>query len=99
VQKLLTLRHEHSALRTGKLFHLFSDDASYVFLRQTNEERLLIVFNNQKTQRILTISGGDTPADNAERVHALYGEAFATASGKELRITAPPQSVSIFKID
>lgn len=99
VQRLLRLRREHPALRTGKLLHMFSDDASYVFLRQTDDERLLIVFNNEKAQRILTIPQDHTPAENIQRVHALYGEAFATADGKRLRITAPAQSVSIFSLD
>ncbi len=99
VRKLLILRREHPALRTGKLFHLFSDDGSYVFLRQTDDERLVIVFNNGKAQRILAIPQANTPAENAESVHALYGEAFGTSNGKELRITAPAQSVSIFSLN
>ena len=99
VQKLLRLRREHSALRTGKLIHMFSDGGSYVFLRQTDDERLLIVFNNEKAQRILTIPEDNTPAERSERVHALYGEAFSTADGKTLRITTPAQSVSILSLD
>jgi neopullulanase len=99
VQKLLTLRREHAALRSGRLFHLFSDDESYVFLRQTEDERLVVVFNNAKLQRILTIPQADTPAEKAQSLRALYGEAFATANGKELRVTAPAQSVSIFSLN
>jgi len=98
VQKLLKLRREHPALRTGKLFHLFSDNGSYVFLRQTDDQQLLIVFNNEKGQRILTIPQANTPARKAQRVTTLYGEAFVTSDGKELRITAPAQSVSIFSL-
>lgn len=99
VQKLLKLRREHGALRAGKLFHLFSDEGSYVFLRETDDERLVIVFNNQKSQRILTIPQANTPAENAQRLHVLYGDAFATANGKELKITAPSQSVSILSVN
>jgi glycosidase len=99
VRKLLTLRREHPALRTGKLLYLLSDDGSYVFLRQTDDERLLVVFNNEKAQRILTIPQPDTPAVNAQSVHALYGEAFATANGKELTVSVPAQSVSIFSLN
>jgi neopullulanase len=99
VQKLLKLRGEHAALRTGKLFHLFSDNGSYVCLRQTDDERLVIVFNNEKAQRILDVSLANTPAANARSVHALYGEAFVTRNGKELRITAPAQSVSILSLN
>lgn len=99
VQKLLKLRREHLALRTGKLFHLFSDNGSYVFLRQTDDERLLIVFNNETARRILEIPQADTPAEYLQRVHALYGEAFATSNGKELKITTTAQSVSIFSVE
>jgi neopullulanase len=99
VQKLLQLRRKHAALRTGKLFHLFSDDGSYVFLRQTDDERMVVIFNNQTTSRELVIRQSNTPADNAVRVGLLYGAGLATTNGKELRITAPPQSVSIFSLD
>jgi len=99
VQKLLALRREHAALRSGRLFHLFSDDESYVFLRQTDDERLVVVFNNAKRQRVLNIPQADTPAEKRQSVQALYGEAFASADGKELRVTAPAQSVSIFSLN
>jgi glycosidase len=98
VQKLLKLRREHPALRTGKLFHLFSDNGSYVFLRQTDDEQLLMVFNNEKGQRILKIPAAHTPAEKVQRVTTQYGEAFVTSNGKELLITAPAQSVSIFSL-
>jgi glycosidase len=98
VRKLLKLRREHPALRTGKLFHLFSDNGSYVFLRQTDDEQLLMVFNNEKGQRILKIPEAHTPAEKAQRVTTQYGEAFVTSNGKELLITAPAQSVSIFSL-
>jgi glycosidase len=98
-QKLLTLRREHAALRTGRLFHLFSDEGSYIFLRQTDDERIVVVFNNQASARSLAIPQRDTPANDASRIRLLYGEALVTANGKELRITAPAQSVSIFSLD
>jgi len=98
-QKLLKLRREHAALRTGKLFHLFSDDGAYVFLRQTDDERIVVVFNNGSARRELLIPQSDTPAGNAQRTSRLYGDAMATTNGKELRITAPAQSVSIFALD
>jgi neopullulanase len=98
-QKLLKLRSEHAALRTGKLFHLFSDDGAYVFLRQTDDERIVVVFNNGSARRELLIPQSDTPAGNALRTSLLYGDAMAATNGKELRITAPGQSISIFSLD
>src|SRR5260370_42581089 len=61
VRNLLQLRRQHAALRTGKLFHVFSDDDSYLFVRETDDERILVVFNNSPKPRTLTIAQPDTP--------------------------------------
>src|SRR4029077_13998170 len=34
VQALLRLRHQHAALTSGRMWHFFSDEASYVFMRE-----------------------------------------------------------------
>ncbi len=61
-QTLLQLRREHPALQNGKLWHLFSDESAYVFLRQTEEERVLVAFNNSAEPRALSIPLSDMPA-------------------------------------
>ncbi len=99
VQTLLHLRHEHAALNGGRLWHLFSDEASYVFLRESEEERVLVVFHNSAQPRELRFTLADTPAQNAARVSRLFGEASAELSGKEVHIRAPAASVSIFSLD
>jgi neopullulanase len=99
VQNLLQLRRRHSALRTGKLLHVFSDQELYGFIRQTDDERLLVVFNNGVKSRTITIPEADTPLANTLRTTILYGEGTAQATGKEMKITSPSQSVSIFSLD
>ena len=99
VQRLLRLRREHGALRTGELFHLFSDDETYAFLRRTEDERVLVVFNNSAKFRSLTIPQAYTPAAGALKAAPLYGDGSADLTGKELRIAAPAQSVSIFALN
>ena len=98
VEKLLRLRRAHAALTRGKLFHLFSDDETYIFLRQTDDERILVVFNNSARLRTLTIPQAYTPAEGALKAAPLYGSGSADPTGKELRIAAPAQSVSIFDL-
>jgi neopullulanase len=98
VQKLLRLRREHPALSRGRLYHLFSDGESYVFLRQTEDERVLVAFNNSAGFRSLTIPQAHTPAEGALRAALLYGAGSVDVTGKELRIAAPAQSVSIFDL-
>jgi len=99
VQNLLQLRRRHLALRTGKLFHVFSDSDSYVFGRQTDDERLLVVFNNGSKSRTLTIPAANTPLADVLRTTTLYGNATGESSGTQVKITAPPESVSILSLD
>jgi len=99
MQTLLRLRGEHEALRGGRLWHLFSDEGAYVFLRETDEERLLIVFNNAGQARELQIPVNDTRAQGAARVSRLFGDAAAEIAGKEVHARAPGQSISIFVLN
>lgn len=99
VQFLLKLRREHEALRNGKLLHVFSDHDSYVFTRQTDEERLVVVFNNSAKARTLTLPQPTTPLADAVHASLVYGGATSQIDGVQMKITAPPQSVSIFSID
>jgi neopullulanase len=99
VQKLLRLRREHPALASGKLWHLFSDDSSYVFLRQTADERVLVVFNNSKESRVLTVPILDTPVAGASSSSLLYGQARVEVAAKDLAIAAPAQSLSIITLE
>ena len=98
VQSLLKLRREHEALRDGKLLHIFSDDDSYVFLRQSEDERLVVVFNNSLKARALALPQPNTPLADALRSASMYGAATAQIDGVQMKISAPPQSVSIFSI-
>lgn len=99
VQTLLRIRREHPALRAGRLFHLYCDDESYVFLRQSDDELLMVAFNNGAKSRELKIGQADTPAEGARHERLLYGRATADSDGKNLRIMTPAQSVSIFSLN
>jgi glycosidase len=99
VQTMLRLRREHPALQSGKLWHLLSDDTAYVFLRETEEERVLVAFNNSAEPRDLRISLSDTPANGAAGLTLLFGQAKAGTFKGEARISAPAQSISIFLVD
>jgi len=55
VQALLGVRREHEALRAGRMWHLASDEWSYVFLRESEEEQVAVAFNNSDKARELRI--------------------------------------------
>jgi neopullulanase len=99
VQALLRLRREHPALQSGKLWHLFSDETAYAFLRETEEERVLVVFNNSTEPRELKIPLHDTTAQGAAGFTPVFGKAKADVSKGEARIAAPAESISIFLVD
>ena len=98
VQTLLKLRREHSALRDGRLWHLASDDSTYIFLRESRDEKLLIAFQNAASPKTLSVSLQDTPAGKPATISKIFGAAQATLSGQQLTLTLPPQSISIFSL-
>jgi glycosidase len=99
VKELLRLRREHPALRNGRLWHLFSDETSYVFARESEEERLLVAFNNNSKAREIEFTLRDTPLQGMVRATRLFGEAGVKLAGTELHIDEPGQSLSIFVLD
>ena len=99
VRTLLRLRRENPALAGGRLWHLASDESSYVFVRESDEERIMVAFNNSAQARELRLPLKDTPAQNSQGVSLLFGEARANFSGREVLINAPAQSLSIFVLN
>lgn len=98
VQTLLRLRQTHDALRGGKLWHLASDDTSYVYLRESEEEKLLIAFHSGARPKSLTVSFEDTPAASATGITPLLGDAEADLAGPALKLVLPAHSLSIFAL-
>jgi glycosidase len=99
VQALLRLRRKHPVLAQGHLWHLASDDSSYVFERDSEEERLIVAFNNSKESRQLKIPLKDTPVQDAAGLTTLFGEAHGKIAASQLELSMPPQSLTIFLAD
>ena len=99
VKELLGIRREHSALRGGHLWHLASDENAYVFLRESEEERVIVAFNNADKTRELQVPINGTHAENAERLSLLLGGAKAELTGRTLHISMPAQSLSILLVN
>jgi len=99
VRSLLALRQEHEALRGGKLWHLEADESSYIFLRQSDEEKLIVAFHDGAGAKTVTLSLQGTPADTAAGIASVFGSAQADLSGKQLKLVLPPQSLSVFTLE
>ncbi len=99
VQALLGVRRAHEALRAGRMWHLASDELSYVFLRESEEEQIAVAFNNSDKARELRIPLNGTPAEKMAGISLLFGNAKAELSGHEIHLTLPAQSLSIFSLN
>ena len=99
VQTLLSIRGEHEALRGARLWHMVSDESCYVFVRESEEERLMVAFNNSDKPRELRVPLKDTPAQKAAEIALLFGEARAEIVRSEIHLTMPAESLSIFSLN
>jgi neopullulanase len=99
VQTLLRMRRDHPVFAQGRLWHLASDDSAYVFERDSDEEKLIVAFNNSKESHQLKIPIKDTPVQDAAGLTTLLGEAHGTIADSQLELAMPPRSLTIFLVD
>ena len=99
VKELLRIRREHASLCGGQLWHLASDETAYVFLRESEEERVVVAFNNADKNRALQVPLKATPLESAAALSLLFGGAKAELAGSELHLSMPAQSLSIFLVN
>jgi len=97
-QSLLRLRAQHPALRRGKLWSLSSDDTTYIYLRETDEETVLVGFHAGAAARDLTLPLQDTSVQDSSEASPLFGDGQAELAGKTIRLHLSSQSLSIFSI-
>jgi neopullulanase len=98
VRALLHLRQEHDALRDGKLGHLYADDSTYIFLRESEEETLIVAFHKGAADFDSNLSVKDTPAQGPVSFETLFGSGKAESAGQQLHLRLPAQSLTIFAL-
>jgi len=96
VKSLLLLRAQHPALRRGKLWSLASDDTTYVFLRETEEDKVLVAFHAGGAAREISLPLRETPAEKSGGVAPLLGAGQAELDGNTMKLRLPAESISVF---
>ena len=96
VSALLSVRAQHPALRRGQLWSLASDDTTYVFMRETDEERIVVAFHAGGKEREINVPVQDSPAEHATNARVIFGTGQAEMAGKSMKLSVPAQSVSVF---
>ena len=85
-KKLIGLRHDHSALRTGRFQQLYADDAVFAFARIGEGETIIVAVNAAEEPRSVTIPLHGLTI--SARASGLYGQA-GTIEADALRVTLP----------
>jgi glycosidase len=98
VQGLLKLRREHPALRTGEQKHVAVTDDYYVFTRESNGERLLVVFYKGDSAKPVTVDLADTTLENAKSLAPVNSAPEVHLQGNQLQLQLVPQSVAIYQV-
>lgn len=98
IQGLLKLRGEHPALRHGTQWHIGWDDTYYSFVRQSAEEKLLVVFNNSPAARDIPIKLDSDVMQNAHQLEKVFGDGQANKTDTGWTASMPPVSVSIYQV-
>ena len=98
VSTLLAVRAQHPALRRGKLWSLASDDTTYIFMRESDEENILVAFHAGTAARDITVPLPATSANAVTSGTPLFGTGQAEITGRTVRLHLQGQSVSVFSL-
>ena len=92
---LTKLRHKYSALSRGSFKELYKDWSIYVYLRDLDDEHILVCLNNAATQEFipLPLMKGLTISE----LKKIYGEAVIRLGEGELLLRLPPHTLSVWE--
>jgi glycosidase len=93
----IRLRRDHPALRSGKLFDLFSDDETYVFARQLGDETVVVTFNRENRTKEIRIPLGSIGVKDGATFKELIAEKMVSrVVNGEAKLLLAPQSARSF---
>jgi len=98
VQNLLRLRHAHPALRHGRQWHIAWDGSYYAFVRESSEEKLLVVFNNASASRDLQLKIDGAPLQGVRSLNRLFGAGQAQIKKDSLLVSVPATGLSVYEV-
>lgn len=98
VQTLLRLRREHPALTQGKLSHISVAKDHYAFVRESGNDRVLVIFNASNQKERLSLDLIATPLENTHSLVPLFDAGQAEVEGGHAHLVMDPMSVSIYLV-
>lgn len=81
-KKLLSIRHQYEALRTGRFETVLTDGRVYSYLREDDKNRIVVVLNNEGSAREIELAVGDFRfSDGTRFTDALSGGSYTVKAG------------------
>lgn len=95
-RKMVTLRKAYRALRDGEFTSLYAEGGVYAYMRHNEDEKLVVVLNNQPTSYHLEVPVGGHLHDETY-LHNLLGAGNArVVDGRITRLALGPFSGIVF---
>ena len=94
-RRAIALRHAHPALRRGRFEELYAHNQQYAFLRQDDDETLLVVLNAGDGAAQISVPVGRCISDG-ESLEPLFGAVAAGAVQRgHLALSVPPRAGAV----
>ena len=95
----IKLRHDHPALREGRLVDIFYDDDAYVYARQDDTETVMIAINGSSNAKSIAFSTRLFGLGFQDLfLHPLIGKPDAILEKESVRFNLPPRSAMAYSI-
>jgi len=98
VQRLLALRRDHTALRSGHLWNIYWNKTAYAFARTSKSERILVVANAGEEPQRIDLSFADTPLAGATRLSPLLGGSEQQVQNDQTEMTLPAEDAQLYLV-
>ncbi|MDY7022343.1 MAG: glycoside hydrolase family 13 protein [Cyanobacteriota bacterium] len=95
-KKLIAIRHQHPALRTGGYDVLFAEGLVYVFARILEDEEVIVAVNSETESAQITVQAGRL---KSRPNTVLYGNVELSWEGENLKLTIPERSGCIIAVN
>jgi neopullulanase len=98
VKRCIRLRHDHPALRRGSYTRVYSHQRVYAFLRQWEDNVLLVALNAAEEARVVNLPAGALVQDGTAMEDVWSGERLEIAGGRLRDVRLERLSGRVFKL-
>lgn len=96
IRSLIHLRSEVTALRSGRMVDLLTEDDAWAFARVTPQASVLVIFNNSKQPAALRIPLGGSGIANGAKLEDWLHKGPPVIAGDSIDVHLPALSVAIY---